>query len=220
MSKLTAFVLSCLFAAGSAYAQVAGSSSTSNLQPATAETATKLDNCLRFYPQAAVQSGLQGTTVLIVHLLIDGTISNPRVARSSGHDILDQAAITCLKNARTEPKTRNGVALELDEQLAIAWYISSPVFAATPEGIVNICANSRLYPFTAIRRNHEGETLVSFVVAKDGTVKNVSVARSSGYPELDQASVNCVATFRYEPATANGNPVEYDSKVVMVWRLR
>jgi TonB family protein len=216
--RAVCFVSLFLILSEAAWAQSSALPAPANSQPVTRETIGLLNNCLRFYPQAAVQAGLQGTTVIVVHLLTDGTVSNPRLAQSSGYDQLDQAAIACLQSAKTKPKTRNGIPLELDEKLSIGWRVSSSVLAAKPNGILNLCNN--YYPPFAVRQNHQGVTLVSFLVSEDGTVKNPAVARSSGYPELDQAAVGCVSTYRYEPATANGKPVEYDSQVEIVWRLR
>lgn len=47
---------------------------------------------------------------------------------------------------------------------------------------------AKQYPHEARRQGMEGTTEVEFQVAKDGSVKEVMVARSSGFPILDQAS--------------------------------
>ncbi|MCI0483779.1 MAG: energy transducer TonB [candidate division NC10 bacterium] len=51
---------------------------------------------------------------------------------------------------------------------------------------------AKQYPPEARRQGMEGTTEVEFQVAKDGSVKEVMVVRSSGFPILDQASVETI----------------------------
>ena len=53
----------------------------------------RLDNAMRFYPPEAVARGIEGETILMLRYNPDGTLRDARVARSSGHAILDQAAL-------------------------------------------------------------------------------------------------------------------------------
>jgi protein TonB len=46
-----------------------------------------------FYPAEAVANGIEGEVRLIVRLSADGSVSEVKVAASSGHAILDNAAI-------------------------------------------------------------------------------------------------------------------------------
>jgi len=51
---------------------------------------------------------------------------------------------------------------------------------------------AKQYPPEARRQGMEGTTEVEFQVAKDGSVKEVMVVRSSGFPLLDQASMETI----------------------------
>ncbi|MCI0408311.1 MAG: energy transducer TonB, partial [Acidobacteria bacterium] len=51
---------------------------------------------------------------------------------------------------------------------------------------------AKQYPSDARRQGMEGTTEVQFQVAKDGSVKEVMVVRSSGFPILDHASVETI----------------------------
>jgi protein TonB len=53
-----------------------------------------------------------------------------------------------------------------------------------------------------------GATEMSFVVATEGSVKNVSVTKSSGSQKLDNAALSCIASWKYAPASRDGHPVE------------
>jgi protein TonB len=46
-----------------------------------------------FYPEQARALGIEGTVTLFVELAADGSVENVRVVESSGHAILDNAAI-------------------------------------------------------------------------------------------------------------------------------
>lgn len=50
----------------------------------------------KFYPALAMKSGTQGVVILELLLLRDGSIQNPRVYKSSGSPVLDQAALQAL----------------------------------------------------------------------------------------------------------------------------
>ena len=45
------------------------------------------------------------------------------------------------------------------------------------------------YPPDAKRRKEEGEVILAFVIARDGTILSTEIRKSSGYPGLDQAVV-------------------------------
>jgi protein TonB len=86
-------------------------------------------------------------------------------------------------------------------------------------GVGNNCA-SRYYPAMAVRLDHQGETLVKVDVGADGSVKNVTLVKSSGYDELDQAAIQCVTNgWHYNPATENGQPIAGTREAGVVWKL-
>ena len=58
------------------------------------------------YPSSALRQGIQGTTVLKVHVLIDGHVGDVIVQQSAGHPDLDQAAIDAVRRWRFEPARR------------------------------------------------------------------------------------------------------------------
>jgi TonB family protein len=107
---------------------------------------------------------------------------------------------------------------------------SAPVAAATPaasagqlaalaHGENNNCA-SKYYPPVAIRLNHEGSTVIDVSIDETGKVSKAGIAASSGYPELDQAAVDCVAKeWRFTPATRDGKPVASVKQYRIVWKL-
>jgi TonB family protein len=65
----------------------------------------RIDNPQRFYPAAAIARGIEGETILMLKYNADGTLRDARIARSSGHAILDQAA---LRAVRATPRITDG----------------------------------------------------------------------------------------------------------------
>jgi protein TonB len=70
-----------------------------------------------------------------------------------------------------------------------------------------------------MRLNEEGTTQVSFKVLTDGSVGDVTVAKSSGYSRLDEAAISCVGHWRYTPAKQDGNPIEASWQANVVWKV-
>ena len=71
------------------------------------------------------------------------------------------------------------------------------------------------YPIAAKRRREEGEVRLSVTVSRDGRPLRVSLLRSSGHALLDQAAIDAVLHWTFEPAMVAGVPVE-DRVVVPV----
>lgn len=80
---------------------------------------------------------------------------------------------------------------------------------------------SKYYPLISQRLNETGATTVKYVVNADGSIGSATVEKSSGYPRLDDASVQCIQHgWRQTPATQNGKPISITTQVRIVWRLQ
>jgi protein TonB len=62
------------------------------------------------YPRLARRRSLEGTVWLILNVAADGLPASVQIERSSGHPILDDAALTAARAWRLAPATRNGAA--------------------------------------------------------------------------------------------------------------
>lgn len=65
-------------------------------------------NPLPAYPAAAQRAGLRGTVVLHIDVSAQGSVSAVRVAVSSGHAVLDAAALQAVRRWRFRPAQRDG----------------------------------------------------------------------------------------------------------------
>src|SRR5206468_11520371 len=58
------------------------------------------------YPASARRLGIQGTTMLRVHVLVDGRVGDVVVQETAGHPDLDQAAAEAVRRWRFDPARR------------------------------------------------------------------------------------------------------------------
>ena len=75
------------------------------------------------------------------------------------------------------------------------------------------------YPAESIKLNHTGTVTLSFLVAKNGKVKETELTASSGHVALDEAARAALAKCNFKPAKTKGKPVEAWTKVQYVWTL-
>jgi TonB family protein len=62
--------------------------------------------------------------------------------------------------------------------------------------------------------------VVTLTVLADGTVNDIHITKSTGYPALDLASVNAFTTGTLLPATKNGIPIDDTIDLPVVWSIR
>jgi len=77
--------------------------------------------CQQNYPEVSVRLNEEGVTTLSFKVMTDGSVSNVAVAKSSGSDRLDNAAISCAGKWRYKPATQDGNPVEKDWQAAVQW---------------------------------------------------------------------------------------------------
>ena len=63
------------------------------------------------YPRKAKLFGWEGTVLLIVEVLADGTSGKIEIKQSSGYDDLDRAAVTAIRKWRFNPARERGIAV-------------------------------------------------------------------------------------------------------------
>lgn len=70
-----------------------------------------------------------------------------------------------------------------------------------------ISANPPRYPMDSRRAREQGTVVLSVLLATDGRVSEISVARSSGFFRLDRAALDAVRDWRWSPLVRDGSPV-------------
>ncbi len=76
------------------------------------------------YPHESRRKREQGTVLLAVLLSTDGTVIDVRVARSSGHARLDEAARSAVRRWRWSPTIRGGTAVQIRGTVEIPFVLT------------------------------------------------------------------------------------------------
>ena len=74
-----------------------------------------------------------------------------------------------------------------------------------------------VYPEQAKKDRVQGKVVLAAVIAKDGSVAHLSVV--SGPSALQRSALDAVRQWRYKPYLLNGNPIEVDTRVQIVYTL-
>lgn len=77
-----------------------------------------------------------------------------------------------------------------------------------------------VYPAMSKRLNEQGTVVLRVQVRSDGTAGHVEVKSSSGFARLDQAAIDAVQTWRFNPATVDGKAVEEWYQVPITLKLQ
>ncbi|MFW2374640.1 MAG: energy transducer TonB [Gammaproteobacteria bacterium] len=65
------------------------------------------------------------------------------------------------------------------------------------------------YPIASRRRGEAGTVVLEVLIMPDGSVAEVRIKHSSGYPRLDKSALTAVKRWHYMPAKQNGVPIQY-----------
>jgi TonB family protein len=74
-----------------------------------------------------------------------------------------------------------------------------------------------VYPPVAKAAGVQGTVVLHAIIATDGTIEQLSLV--SGNPLLVRAAIDAVKDWRYEPTLLNGEPVEVDTTIQVVFSL-
>lgn len=88
--------------------------------------------------------------------------------------------------------------------------LSSTMISATPPR----------YPKESRRLREQGVVLLRLLLGTDGRVADISVAKSSGHPRLDQAALSAVRRWRWSPAIRGGVAVQIKGLVEIPFILQ
>jgi len=74
-----------------------------------------------------------------------------------------------------------------------------------------------VYPQLARGARVQGQVVITAIISKDGTIQDLRVL--SGHPLLVQAALDAVRQWRYKPYLLNGEPVEVETTVTVIFSL-
>ncbi len=164
------------------------------------------------YPKEAIQQRIEGETLLKVQVLSSGTPGQISVYRSSGSELLDQAAIDAISNWQFHPAKRAGKAVDAWITAPIRFSLDEEQHGASAAEAVGTPPSYRRlsppdYPATAKAAGQEGTTLLEVGIDATGNVQTVNIVAGAGSDVLDRAASDAVERWSFNPATSEGRAV-------------
>ena len=189
------------------------------------------------YPEEAYKSGAQGRVTLQFVISKKGDIKDVKVAKSSGNELLDNEAVrvVSMSPAWTPGKVEGKpvdvlytfpVVFKIEgetDDVPFAVVEQKPVFQGGETGMefTKWVFSQIKYPEEAKEEQIQGRVTLQFTIAKDGNVKDVTVAKSSGSKILDDEAVRVVSMSpQWEPGKQNGEPVNVRFTFPVVFQMK
>ena len=66
-----------------------------------------------------------------------------------------------------------------------------------------------VYPLLSRKRKEQGTVWLLLLVSKEGLVTELKLKKSSGFDRLDQAALQAVKKWKFQPARQQGQPIDY-----------
>ena len=83
---------------------------------------------------------------------------------------------------------------------------------------LKISGENPAYPKEARAKKIQGTVVLDAIIGKDGTIENLHVVKSPA-ESLSKSALDAVRTWRYQPYHLNGEPVEVQTTVKVVYNL-
>lgn len=90
--------------------------------------------------------------------------------------------------------------------------IELPYLVSTPEPIK--------YPRWALRQGWEGDFIIAVEILKDGRVGRYHVMESTGHKILDKAATEAVLSWKFQPATKNGEAIVECVQIPVTFKIK
>lgn len=176
-----------------------------------------------FYPAESRRLNEEGTCVVRVQVSVDGRIRAVQLIQSTGFDRLNSACLSAFVDGRLIPATVGGKVVSAWANVPIIWKLSGRSFASSPQirDDFELEVGRNYYPAAAVQAHQEGDCLVRVTVSAAGTARDVVLGKSTGFAELDQASLHAVKDALFIPArNAIGMTIDASTEIVISWRLQ
>lgn len=112
-----------------------------------------------------------------------------------------KAASAAPAPASTKPVTRQAPASS-----AKTTEPSTQLPSADAAGLNN---RAPVYPMLSRKRKEQGTVWMLLLVSKDGLVTELKLKKTSGFDRLDQAALQAVKKWKFQPALKQGQPIDY-----------
>ncbi|WP_211463528.1 energy transducer TonB [Collimonas silvisoli] len=75
------------------------------------------------------------------------------------------------------------------------------------------------YPRNSLRNEEQGTVDVKLIIGVNGNVVDAVIEKSSGFKDLDRATLKAWSLCHFTPAMADGQPVQSATRMQYVWKL-
>jgi protein TonB len=162
------------------------------------------------YPEIARQAKIEGVVIVQVRTDAQGRVKDAMVLRSG--PLLDQAAIEAVRQWVYEPLLIDGQAREAVFTVTVRFDLSAEKTVRVPQGGATgeiiaptlVKKVDPVYPEMARMAGIQGVVLLEATTDEKGDVVKVRVLKS--IPELDQAAIDALKQWKYEPLIIEGKP--------------
>jgi TonB family protein len=173
-------------------------------------------------PPTEYQSEVTSPTLVAVAVTVDadGSVIGASIYKSSGNEKLDKAALIAARSSSFSPRVVDCSPMRSNYLIRIHFAPPSPEPSPSAQVIsapLRCVASTREAKVTTpvapdLPADIHGplEAVVKVTVAADGSVKNVSVYRSSGNVRVDEAMLTAAKQATYSPKIVNCTAVEGD----------
>lgn len=186
------------------------------------------------YPLEAMEKGISGRVVVTFIVGKDGYIRDPEVVRGVS-DLLDAEALRVVNNMpKWEPGMQRDVPVNVKYTMPILFKIQDnnddnavftvvekhPEFPGGETALLKYITNAIKYPVIAQENGIQGRVVVSFIIAKDGSVVDPEIVRGQD-PSLDKEALRVINSMpRWEPGEQRGKKVRYKHTMPIHFRLQ
>ncbi len=118
-----------------------------------------------------------------------------------------------------KPTLRNGEPVEVETMISVKFELPAKRvrIGGNVQAKMLVYGADPVYPEEARRAHVVGTVLLHVIVATDGAVQRVDIV--SGPPLLLDVAKDAVQKRRYKPTLLNGEPVEVDTAIAVVFQL-
>jgi len=75
-----------------------------------------------------------------------------------------------------------------------------------------------IYPPLAKQTHREGRVELRAIIGTDGRIRSLQIV--AGDPFFEQSAVEAVQQWRYKPTILNGQPVEIDTSIMVIYSMQ
>ena len=200
------------------------------------------------YPADAKEKGVQGRVIVQFVVEKDGTIVNAKVVRGVDPDLDAEALRVVNQSPKWKPGKQKGEAVRVKYTLPIMFRLGNdssdskaaeaPREAKVDEnGVYQVCeempefpggmaecmkylSKNINYPEDCKKEGVQGRVIVQFVVDKDGSIKDPTIARGV-HPSLDKEALRVLSSMpNWKPGKQKGEAVKVKYTIPVMFRLQ